>query len=145
MTTPASTPAPLTGAATKATFTHITDVVLDTENVTKALKKAGIDEIADILTLDDIGVESLTYPDSDPKVTLVHPLKRGEIGLLRTFIHFDHYHEEIKDPIDNNGLLSPKMNSTRFVVILNTRDDSSHCQTFSTPPLYQVHPHLVHL
>jgi hypothetical protein len=96
------TPLPtFTSAVSKAAFVHVTDVVLDSENVTKALKKSGIDDIGDILTLDDIGVESLTYSDPNPKVTKVYPLKRGEIGCLRTFIHYVHYREEINDPIDN--------------------------------------------
>jgi hypothetical protein len=115
MTTPASTPAPPpTRAGTKAAFTHVTDIIIDIENVTKALKHRGIDDIADILTLDDIGVESWTSPDPEPKITQFHPLKRGEIGLLRTFIHFVHYQLII------SGLVSLKLSSTSFAVILST-------------------------
>jgi hypothetical protein len=105
MTTPAPTPVPLTRAATKAAFTHDTDIIIVSENVTKALKKSGVEDIANILTLDDIGVERLTYPDPDPKVTVFRPLKRGKIGLLITFIHYVHVR------------IPPKMNSTSFVVI----------------------------
>jgi hypothetical protein len=36
---------------------------------------------------------------SDPKVTTKYPLKKGEIGLIKTFIHFVHYHDEIHYPI----------------------------------------------
>jgi hypothetical protein len=100
-TTTAPPPAPVTRSATKAAFTHIVDIVLDNTNVTDALNHFGIDDIADILTLDDVAIEGLTYPDPDPNITQPHPLKRGEIGLLRTFIHYVHYREEINDPIDN--------------------------------------------
>jgi hypothetical protein len=50
---------PLTVAATKVAFIHVTDVAIDSENVTKGLKRTGIDDVADILTLDDKGFENL--------------------------------------------------------------------------------------
>jgi hypothetical protein len=46
----------------------------------------------------------LTYADSDPKITQANPLKRGELGLIRAFIHYVHYCQEINDPIDNQWL-----------------------------------------
>jgi hypothetical protein len=100
-TTTATPPAPVTRSATKAAFTHIVDIILDNTNVTDALVHFDIDDIADILTLDDVAIEGLTNPDPDPNITQSDPLKRGEIGLLRTFIHFVQYREEINDPIDN--------------------------------------------
>jgi hypothetical protein len=99
--TPIPTPVPNTRSATKAAFTHVVDVVLDNQNITNALAKAGLDDIGDILAFDDAAIIDLKYPDPDPNVTQLHPIRRGEIGLLRTFIHFVHYREEISDPIDN--------------------------------------------
>jgi hypothetical protein len=101
MTTPTSTPVPLTRASTKAAFTHVVDVIIDSVNVTSALAETGIDDVDDILTLDAATITSLTYTDPDPNVTQPHLPKRGETGLLRTFLHFVHYREEINDPIDN--------------------------------------------
>jgi hypothetical protein len=77
MTTPASTPVPLTRAATKVTFPHVVDVILDSMNVTSALAEAGIDDVVNILTLDDATITSLTYTDPDPNVTQPHLLKGG--------------------------------------------------------------------
>jgi hypothetical protein len=95
-TTTAPPRAPVTRSATKAAFTHIVDIVLDNTNVTNALDHFGIDDIADILTVDDAAIEGFTYLDPDPNITQPHPLKR-----LRTFIHYVRYREEINDPIDN--------------------------------------------
>jgi hypothetical protein len=91
MTTPASTPVPLTRAATNAAFIYVVDVIIDSVNVTSSLAEDGIDDVVDILTLDDA------------TITIIQPhlLKRGEIGPLRTFLHFVHYREEINNPIDN--------------------------------------------
>jgi hypothetical protein len=124
MTTPVSTPVPLTRAATKAAFTHVVDVILDNVNVTSALAEADIDDVVDILTLDDATITSLTYADPDPNVTQPHLLKRGEIGLLRTFLHFVHYREEINDPIDNKwtGITQDEFNHFRC-----TQDGSPQC------------------
>jgi hypothetical protein len=47
-------------------------------------------------------VKSLTFPDPDLNVTETYHLKMGEIGLIKTFIHFDHYHNEINNPIGND-------------------------------------------
>jgi hypothetical protein len=69
-------PAPVTRSATEAAFAHVVDIVLDNVNVTNALNHFGLDDIANIITLDDTAIEGLTYPDSDPKVTQPHHLKR---------------------------------------------------------------------
>ena len=60
MTTPAPTPVPLTRSVTKAAFTHVVDVIIDSVNVTSALAEADIDDVVDILTLDDATITSLT-------------------------------------------------------------------------------------
>jgi hypothetical protein len=94
----------ITHAASKAAFVHVTDIILENSNITADFKEGGIEDISSILKLTDITVEILNYADSDPKITQAHPRKRGEIGLIRTFIHFVHYRQEINDPIDNQWL-----------------------------------------
>jgi histidinol-phosphate/aromatic aminotransferase/cobyric acid decarboxylase-like protein len=80
MPTPLATPSPTARAASKSTFTHVTDVILDIKNVTKALKKDGIKDISGILMLDDAQVEDLTY--LDPNNPTAYYLEKEEIGLI---------------------------------------------------------------
>jgi hypothetical protein len=96
-----STPTPITRAAAKAAFTYVTDNVIQNTNVTKALTDNVIEKIVALLILTDNDVDSLTYKDSDPKVTTKYPLEKGEIGLFKTFIHFVHYRDEINNRIND--------------------------------------------
>jgi hypothetical protein len=52
--------------------------------------------------LTDLTLKSLTFTDPDPNVTETYHLKMGEIGLIKTFIHFVHYRNEINNPIGND-------------------------------------------
>jgi hypothetical protein len=107
--------------ASKAAFVHVTDVIFDNSNITAAFKENGIQDISSILRLTDVTVENLTYHDPDPNVTTTYCLKKGEIGLIKAFIHFVHYLVRIQAII--SGSISPRMNLTNFVVISSTRDD----------------------
>jgi hypothetical protein len=96
-----STPTPIARAAAKAAFTHVMDNVIQNTNVTKALTDSGIDDIVALLILTDNNVDSLMYKDSDPTITTKYPLKKGAVGLIKTFIYFVHYHDEINNPIND--------------------------------------------
>jgi hypothetical protein len=87
MPTPQTTAAPNTRSCAKAAFIHITDVLIDKANITKAFKEDGIENVDDILRLTDQEVDDLTYLDSDPSITTAYSLKKGEKGLIRSFIH----------------------------------------------------------
>jgi hypothetical protein len=76
-----------THAASKAAFVHVTDVILDNSNITSAFKENGIQDISSILRLTDVTVKNLTYHDPDLNVTTTSCLKKGEIGLIKAFIH----------------------------------------------------------
>jgi hypothetical protein len=106
MTTSIPTPTPTTRAAARAAFIHVTDVVMDNENVTKALKLDGIRNIDGILRLDEDLVADLQYMDktTDPRNSTWRHLNKGDSGLLKTFIHYVHYHDEISDPIGDKWL-----------------------------------------
>jgi hypothetical protein len=93
-------------AAARAAFVHVTDVVRDNENDTKALKLDGIRNIDGILRLDDYLVADLQYPDktTDPNNPTLRHLNKGDSGILKTFIHDIHYHDEINDPIGDKWL-----------------------------------------
>jgi hypothetical protein len=120
-----------THAASKAAFVHVTDVILDNSNITAAFKENGIQDISSILRFADVTVENLTYHDPDPNVTTTYCRKKGEIGLIKAFIHFVHYQKEIKNPINNQWLNITRMNLTNFIVISSTQDDSEHWQISS--------------
>jgi hypothetical protein len=64
----------------------------------------GIEFISSILKLSDVTVENLTYHDKDCNVTMIYHLKKGEIGFIKTFIHFVHYRKEIRNSINNPWL-----------------------------------------
>ena len=100
--------------ASKAAFAHVTDVILDNNNITAAFKANGIEDISSILRLTDVTVEKLTYHDPDPNVTITSCLKKGEIGLIKSFIHFVHYRKEIKNPINNQWLKITQDEFDRF-------------------------------
>jgi hypothetical protein len=88
----------ITHVASKAAFIHVTDVILENSNVTAAFKEGGIEEIPSILKLTDVTVTNFTFPDSDPAVTMRYCLNFGEINLIKTFIHYVHYRQEINEP-----------------------------------------------
>jgi hypothetical protein len=89
----------LTRAASKAAFTHSIDNVLQYPNVTSALAVIGIEGTFGLFTLTDTIVDNLSYPDTDPNVKTNHRLKKGEMGLLKSFINYIYYHDESGDPI----------------------------------------------
>jgi hypothetical protein len=91
-------------AASKAAFVHVTDVILEDSKITAALKKGGIEDIPSILKLTDVTVDNLTFPGPDHDPTITVRLRKGETGLIKTFIHFVHYCEETNDPIGDKWL-----------------------------------------
>jgi hypothetical protein len=89
----------LTIAASKAAFTHIMDNALQNHNVTSALAADCIDDTFDLFTLTDTIVDNLSYSDPDPNVKANHRLKKGKMGLLKSFIHYIYYRDESGNPI----------------------------------------------
>jgi hypothetical protein len=120
MTTSIPTPTPTTKAAARAAFTHVTDVIMENENVTKALKLDGIRNVEGILGLDDNLVAGLQYMDeeTDPNNPTLRYLNKGDFSLLNTFIHFVHYREEVNDPIGNKWLNITQEEFDQFRCIL---------------------------
>ena len=86
----------------KATFTHLMDNVLQNPNITSALNEQGIDDIFGLMILTDDIVDNLVYPDSDPQVQIKHCLKMGEIVLIKSFIHYMYYLEELGNTIGDD-------------------------------------------
>jgi hypothetical protein len=85
-----------------AAFNHVTQNVLANANITKSLREDGIKEISGLISLHDQQVEDLTYLESDPNNPIAYFLKKGEIGLIKSFIHVVHYHDEIGNPIGDD-------------------------------------------
>ena len=81
----------ITRAASKVAFNHIMDNVIDNINIKASLGLVGIDDTFGLMTLTDTDIENLTYPDIDPNVQTTYKLKKGEMGLLRCFIHYVYY------------------------------------------------------
>jgi hypothetical protein len=89
----------LTRAASKAAFTHTMDNVLQYPSVTNALSAIGIEDTFALFTLTDAIIDNLTYPDPDPNVKTTHCLNKGEMGILKSFIHYIFYRDESENPI----------------------------------------------
>jgi hypothetical protein len=66
------------------------------------LERMVIKEIGVFISLSDEQVEDLIYLDPDPTNPTAYCLKKGEIGLIRSFIHFVHYRDEIGNPIGDD-------------------------------------------
>jgi hypothetical protein len=126
---------PITGTASKAAFTHVMDNIIQNPNITSALQSHDIEDILKFLILTDTDVDTLTYPDPDTKVTIVHALKKGEIGLRKTFIHFVYYWSEIGNPINDQWLASTQAEFDQFHVNLNY---TRHCGLLSNIPTTAV-------
>jgi hypothetical protein len=90
-----------TYTAAKDAFTYVLENVLENENVTRALKHEGIDNIISFVKLTGDIVDNLAYHDPNPNIQKLHKLKIGEIGLIKSFIHYVHFHEET-NPIGND-------------------------------------------
>jgi hypothetical protein len=85
-----------------AAFTHVLDNVLQNSRVSSALNEQGICDIFGLMILTDDIVDNLVYPDSDPQVQIKHSLKRGEIGLIKSFIHYMYYLQELGNTIGDD-------------------------------------------
>ena len=55
-----------------------------------------------MISLSDEQVEDLTYLDPDPNNPTAYCVTKGEIGLIKSFIHFVHYRDEIGNPIGDD-------------------------------------------
>jgi hypothetical protein len=91
----------VTLAVAKDAFTYVLENVLENENVTRALKHEGIDNIISFVKLINDIVDNLEYHDPNPNIQKLQKLRIGEIGLLKSFIHYVHFHEET-NPIGND-------------------------------------------
>jgi hypothetical protein len=74
----------LTRATSKAAFTHIMDNAL---------------QYRSLFTLTDTIVDNLTYSEPDPNVKTTHRLKKGEMGILKSFIYYIYNRNESENPI----------------------------------------------
>jgi hypothetical protein len=83
-----------TYTAAKDAFTYVMENVLENENVTRALRHEGIDNIISFVKLTDDIVDNLAYHDPNPNGQKLQKLKIGEIGLIKSFIHYVHFWEE---------------------------------------------------
>jgi hypothetical protein len=119
----------------KAAFTHIMEFVLNNTNVKNALVESGIDDTYGLLTLTDAIVENLVYPDTDPQVKTMHKLKKGEMGLIKCFIHYVYYRGEINDPIGNDWskITMEDFDFFRANLSYTSRFGSLSTLTFKTP------------
>jgi hypothetical protein len=107
-------------------FNHITQNVLANANVTRALREDGIKEIGVLISLSDAQVEDLTYLDPDTNNPTAYCLRKGEICLIKSFIHFVHYCDEIGDPIDDDCRSITQDEFDQFAVTPSTPNALHH-------------------
>jgi hypothetical protein len=75
-----------TWAASKLALTHVLDNVIQHPRISKAFKKSGYEEITDLLQLDDATIINLEYDTTVNNTTTTHPLQKGDMGMIRSFI-----------------------------------------------------------
>jgi hypothetical protein len=83
-----------TRAASRIALPHILDNFMVRPNINNAFSKAGINDTVGLLTLDDKAIKGLVYSHTDSNgVTTTQKLQRGDVGLLKSFIHYE-YHRD---------------------------------------------------
>jgi hypothetical protein len=118
--------------AAKDAFTYVWENVLENENVIRALKHEGIDNIISFVKPTGDIVDNLAYHDPNPNKKKLQKRKIGEIGLNKSFIHYVHFREET-NPIGNDWKSITMDDFNQFRLILKyTRRFSS---LSSLPPL----------
>jgi hypothetical protein len=85
----------------KDAFTYVLKNIIENDKVTRALNEEGIDNIISLVKLTDDVVDNLAYHVPDPNSQKLQKLKIGETGLIKSFIHYVHFHEEI-NPVGND-------------------------------------------
>jgi hypothetical protein len=93
-----------TQAASKLVLMHVLDNVIQRPRIHNAFKKSGYEEITDLLQLDDATISKLEYDTTENNTTTTHPLQKGDMGMIRSFIHYVHHRSSIYDPIGNDWL-----------------------------------------
>jgi hypothetical protein len=100
------TPTILTRTASRTALTHIIDNILKKPCIKEAFTQTTVENVTDFLRLDDQTIDALTYDEQDSNnVTITHQLRRGEIGMIKSYIHYVHYRNDIGNPIGNDWLL----------------------------------------
>jgi hypothetical protein len=71
-------------------------------NINSAFKKSQYEYITDLLQSNDLTIESLKYDITENNVTTTQLLPKGDMGMIRLFIHYVHHHSNLYDPIGND-------------------------------------------
>jgi hypothetical protein len=134
-----------------AAFTHIMDNVLQYPYVSNALAAIGIEDTFGLFTLTDTIVDSLSYPDPDPNVKTTYRLKKGEMGILMSFIHYIYYRDESENPIgdkwtaitmaDFDQFRSNLAYTTRYGSLSTLKQTPASTLSSSSPP-YSCQSHV---
>jgi hypothetical protein len=93
-----------TRAASKLALTHVLDNVIQRTRISSAFKKSGYEEITDLLQLDDKAISNLEYDTTVNNTTTTHSLQKGDMGMIRSFIHYVHHRSSTYNPIGNDWL-----------------------------------------
>jgi hypothetical protein len=101
--------------------------------------KAGIDDTVALLTLGDKAIKGLVYNHTDSNgVTTTQKLQRGDVGLIKSFIHYVYHCDITGNPIDNDWLSVTEDMLDKF------RTDLTQVYKFNSVDSIhsnQLHPH----
>jgi hypothetical protein len=85
-TSTSSTPTVFTRHVSKLALIHI---LVQRPRINEALTTANIEDITDCLQLNDLTIDALTYDLQDSNnATTTHQLHRGQVGMIKSFIHY---------------------------------------------------------
>jgi hypothetical protein len=140
-----TTPVVFTRAASRIALTHILDNVIVRLNINDAFSMAGINNTVGLLTLDDKAINCLVYSHTDSNgTTTTQKLQRGNVGLLKSFIHYVYHRDSIGNPIGNDWLYVTEDMLMNLELILHKYNNLILLILFIISP-HQLYYHLLYL
>jgi hypothetical protein len=128
-----TTTAVSTRAASKLALAHVLDNVIQRPRISNTFKKGGYEKITDLLQLDDATISNLEYDTMVNNTTTSYPLQKGDMGMIRSFIHYIHHCSSIYNPIGNDWL------SVADEMLAEFRTDLAQIYNLTLSTLYILH------
>jgi hypothetical protein len=122
-----------TRAMSRLALMHVLDNAIQCPRINSPFKKSGYDEITDLLQLNDLEINNLKYDEHN--VTTTQSLHKGDMGMIRSFIHYVHHRSSIYEPIGNDWLSVTDVMLDEFRTDLTQINKfNSVDSTHTTPP-----------
>jgi hypothetical protein len=91
-----------TRAVSKLALTDEIDNIIQHAKISSTFKKSGYDKITDLLQLNNLEISKLEYDVTENNTTTTHPLQKGDMGMIRSFIQYVHHRNNTYAPIGDD-------------------------------------------